>query len=355
MPIVGEGSLMVLDGDEHLDLRRALAPGFKRKLLAEHRRVVAEVVDREVASWPCHRELALAPGLRTLSLEIILRLLFPLESDRDIHTLREAILAMMDITSTVLVTEVVLRSGPRGRRRWRRFLSQRAQVDQLVFNAIDRHRGGSDGLLDLLLNARDRTGRELSDREVRDNVMSMVLAGHETTSSQLAWAFQLLAHHPNVQRGLCAEIDRGDSTPYLTATVHEVQRHRPVLIFTVPRGIVQDVQIGDWTYRPPAQVVGCTYLINHAPPYQRPYGFDPNRFLDAPPDPATWVLWGGGRRICLGRHLALAEMHETLRSALSRFTVSPTARTMERPYWRGVLITPHRGARIVLHPRRPAR
>ena len=212
-----------------------------------------------------------------------------------------------------------------------------------------------------MLSGRDSAGRPLSDLQVRDNIMSLVLAGHETTASQLAWAFQLLAHHPRVQNRLRDEMSRGGGEGYLTATVHEVQRRRPVLIFTVPRGVVGTVQIGGWTYRPPAQLVGCTYLINHDAAYLQPHRFLPERFLDAPPDPATWVLWGGGRRVCLGRHLAIAEMKAILGLAIARFDVMPCARVMERPTWRGVIVTPQHGGRVRLRrtqaaggPSRPA-
>ena len=348
MPIVGQESLMVLDGDEHLGLRRALAPAFRRALVVEQQQVVITLVESEVPLWPANREVALAPLLRALSLDIILRLVFPSEPAQGMRAIREAVLAMMDITSTVLLTEVILRKSPWGRLRWQRFLQYRADVDRMVFDAIDRHRASPGHLLALMFDARDTEGRHLSDRQVRDNIMSLVLAGHETTASQLAWAFQLLAHHPTAQRRLRQEVRRGAGDGYLTATVHEVQRRRPVLIFTVPRGVVGTVRIGDRTYRPPTQMAGCTYLINHGAIHSQPYRFLPDRFLDAPPDPATWMLWGGGRRVCLGRHLAMAEMKAILALAIARFEVVPTAHAMERPIWRGVIVTPHRGSRVLL-------
>ena len=135
---------MVLDGDEHLGLRRALAPGFRRALVAEQQEVVGELVEREVTSWPMDREVALAPLLRSLSLEIILKLVFPAEPIRRLRALRDDVLAMMGITSTVLLTEAVLRKSPWGRVRWQHFLQQRAEVDRLVFAAIDRHRASPD-------------------------------------------------------------------------------------------------------------------------------------------------------------------------------------------------------------------
>ena len=119
----------------------------------------------------------------------------------------------------------------------------------------------------------------------------------ETTASQLAWAFQLLAHNPIAQARLIAEVDRDDGEEYLTATIQEVMRHRPVFLFTIPRAVVKPVEIGEWTYRPPARLLGCTYLLHHDPSiYPEPNRFHPERFLDAPPPPHLWLPWGGGRR-----------------------------------------------------------
>lgn len=123
----------------------------------------------------------------------------------------------------------------------------------------------------------------MSAEQVRDNVMPIVLAGHETTSSQLAWSFQLLAHHPHVQARLAEEIDRGGSEEYLTATVHEVLRHRPVFLFAIPRAVKRPIEIGGWTYTPPTQLLACIYLVHHDPAiYPQPHEFRPERFLDAP-------------------------------------------------------------------------
>ncbi len=120
----------------------------------------------------------------------------------------------------------------------------------------------------------------MSPRQVRDNLMSIVLAGHETTASELAWAFQLLAHNPRVLERLIEEIDAGAGEEYLTATIQEVLRHRPVFLFTIPRAVKQPIELGGWTYRPPAQLLGCIYLVHHdAELYPEPHEFRPERFL----------------------------------------------------------------------------
>ena len=177
-------------------------------------------------------------------------------------------------------------------------------------------------MLDMLLAARNADGSRMTPRQVRDNLMSIVLAGHETTASELAWAFQLLAHNPRVLNKLIEEIDADGGEEYLTATVQEVLRHRPVFLFAIPRAVKQPIEIGGWTYRPPTQLLGCIYLVHHDPElYPEPHEFRPERFLESSPSTYTWLPWGGGRKRCPGLHLAMLEMKTVLRTVLETMTV----------------------------------
>jgi cytochrome P450 family 135 len=203
-------------------------------------------------------------------------------------------------------------------------------------------------MLEMLLDVRRADGSPMSDKELRDNLVSVITAGHETTASSLAWAFQLMAHNQTTQDRLIAEVDRGDSDEYLTATVSEVLRHRPVFLFTVPRAIAQPIEINGWTYHPPAHLLGCTYLMHHDPAlFEHPHEFCSERFLKPPPT-RTWLPWGGGQKTCPGRHLALLEMHTVLRATLSKRRILPAGRTIEHARWRSVIVTPHAGSRVVL-------
>ncbi len=189
----------------------------------------------------------------------------------------------------------------------------------------------------------------MSEEQIRDNLMAMILAGHETTTGELAWAFQLLAHNPEVQRRLAEELDSGTGEDYLTATVHETLRHRPVFLFAIPRAVVKPIEIGGWTYRPPAHLAACTYLMHHNPElYPNPHQFRPERFLDETQQPRTWLPWGGGRKHCLGRHFALLEVQTILRHVLSTRAVGPASRQMERPRWRSAILVPRAGGRVIL-------
>ena len=257
-------------------------------------------VQRQTASWPQDIEFSLLPRLRRLTIDIVLRRVFAdSESvpDGRWSMLREMLLAMLAVTDSVVYPLPILRHGP-GRVVWKRFLRQRFVVDRLIHLLVDECRatGGPDrdDVVAVLLAARNPDGRPLSRRQLRDNIVTMLASGHETTASQLAWAFQLLAHHPRVQRRLIEEIDNEEGERYLLATIQEVLRHRTVFPFTVPRAVKQPIEIGGWTYEPPVHLLGCIYLLHHDPDvYPEPEEFRPERFLEGQPSPQTWLPWGG--------------------------------------------------------------
>jgi cytochrome P450 len=356
-PIVGEESFMVMDEDKHLYGRKAILPAFHAKLVHQHTEWVASIVQRHVESWPRDTPITLYPRLRALTLEVILRRIFTscdAAPGGQLDALRDRLLAMLSVTASTILSAPLLSHDPR-RPEWARFLRHRQEADELIYALIDEYRDTTThpgDVLTMILAARNPDGSAASRQQVRDNVMSVILAGHETTASELAWAFQLLAHNPSVQGRLAEEIDRDTDEQYLTATVQEVLRHRPVFVFTIPRAVVQPVEIGGRTYDPPVRLLGCIYLLHHDPcVYPEPDRFCPERFLDAPPRPHLWLPWGGGRKRCPGLHLAMLEMKTVLRAVLSSTTVLPASKRMEHPRWRSVIVTPHAGSRVVLGPR----
>lgn len=358
-PIVGWRSFMLVDGNEHLNGRKAALPALQRRAIDTERLWVMDTVRCAIALWPRDAPLPLHPRLRALTLKVILRRVFaggePRCEDR-LAALLDRALEMLTVTGSVVFPVPILRHGP-GRTVWRRFIRRRSEVDALIHALIDerlevdRDRAGRDALA-ALLAARNGDGRPMTRAQLRDNVMSLILAGHETTASQLAWAFQLLAHNPDAQRRLIEEIDEDAGDAYLTATIQEVLRHRPVFMFTIPRAVERTIEIGGRTYEPPAHLLGCIYLLHHDPVvYPEPERFRPERFLEGQPSPYTYLPWGGGRRRCPGSYLALVEMKAVLRTVLETMTVGPTSRRMERPKWRSVIVTPHAGSRVVLRRR----
>ena len=350
-PLVGSGSFMIADEQQHLYVRKAIMPCLRQAEVNARRQMIEETARRHIATWPRDARFAAHPLLRALSLEVILRTIF---GESDIGALRDALLEMFDIAGGLALQEPPLRHLPGWRRSWRRFTTARARARQLLGRLLaDMSRAEDDRLPGLLARARRPDGALMAAGEIQDNLMSLILAGHETTASELAWALQLLAHAPDVQAALTESIDRGEEG-YLAATVQEVLRHRPVFLFAIPRAVTQPIQIGSHTYHPPARLLGCIHLLHHDPHiYEDPERFRPERFLGRSPPQQQWLSWGGGRRRCPGRHIATLEMQTVLRILLSEAKVLPTSREIERARWRSVIVTPEHGCRIALSDRSP--
>jgi cytochrome P450 len=353
-PLVGAGSFMLADEEEHLKGRRAILPALHQRLVREHAEMVHEIVAREVAGWPLNIPVGIHPYLRALTLKVILQTIFGGESP-PLQELHDRLLAVFSVTDSLILQEPQLRRLPRWRGVWRRFLFDREQVDKLLDRLIENGVGSRTAescLLSMLIGQENAHPSGRDSTGIKETLMSVILAGHETTASQLAWAFQLLAHNPTVLRRLSEEVDEGGER-YLTATIQEVLRHRPVFLFTIPRVVRRPFEVGGTTYRPPTQLAGCIHLMHHdAALYSEPHRFCPERFLSVAPDPELWMPWGGGRKRCPGHHLAMLEMQTILRVVLSQFEIGPVGKAIETGRWRSVIVTPGRGSRIVLRHRR---
>jgi cytochrome P450 len=353
-PLFGYGSFLLRDEEDYLALRDTITPAFHRHIVNDHQAMVSEMASRHVASWPVEQVTPTYPWIASLTMAVILRTVFAdgTPSQNELHS---GMLRMLEVAPSLVLQQPHLRYLPGWRGTWRRFTAARNRVDELLTAIIRRRRNeprGHGDLLEMLLEMPRACGRPISDRELRDNLVSIIVAGHETTASTLAWAVQLIAHHPQVQDTLITELDAGRDE-YLLATINEVIRHRPVFLFTPPREVHRPIEIGGRTYHPPTHLLGCTYLMHHAPElFANPSAFRPERFLDSPRVKA-WLPWGGGKKVCPGRHLALLELRVVLGSILSRWRLAPASRTMERPRWRSALVTPHAGASAILYPRRP--
>ena len=355
-PIVGRNSVILLDGDAHLEQRRLMLPAFGGGRMDRLESLVADVTEHEVDRWAGLAEPALHPLLQALTLEIILRAVFGLDPGPRLDALRDrlsALLSFGDHPATLLpepppwLARITNRIGPLAG-----FLDVRADVDRLVLEQIDERRGSAaerDDVLSMLLEARHEDGAPMSDQELRDELMTLLVAGHETTASTLAWAFERLPREPAVMERLVAEIDDGTDDRYLTATIQETLRRRPVLPNTAPRLVKQPIEVGGWTYPPGCALVANSYLLHHdSDVYPEPYAFRPERFLDSPPGTYTWIPFGGGRRRCLGAGFAMLEMKVVLPAVLRAYEVSPVEAAHEAPRRRNITVRPDRGARASL-------
>jgi cytochrome P450 len=334
-PFAGPTSILVVDGDRHLRQRRLMLPPFHGERMDAHRPLIAGLAGQEAARWPRGGEVRTLERMRVLTLEVILRAVFGV---RD-APLRDAIRRALDLT-TALPRLLALYLGPR--RAWGAFGRAVAEVDALLDEQIAR-RPADGSILALLLAARDEHGRPPTDREVRDQLVTLLAAGHETTAGALAWGFERLARHP----GAAARIRAGDDA-YVDAVVKEVLRTRPVLS-VAPRTTVAPVTIAGHELPAGVHVAACQYLVHRRPDvFADPLAFRPERWLDGADPPAYGYLpFGGGVRRCLGAAFATMEMAEVLKAIVPRVALGADRRRGERMRRRSVTLTPHRGARIV--------
>ena len=370
-PVVGANSVILLDERAHLSQRKLMLPAFHGERMQRLSGLMREVAEREVAGWPRDRPIQLHPRLQALTLEIILRAVFGLDSGDRLDAMRSRLTGILEFGARPASTLPVLQRG----RRWREFVRGRAEANAMIYEQIDERRangggeshagaGGTapglandrDDVLAMLLEARHEDDSPMSPLELRDELMTLLVAGHETTASELAWAFERLTRTPAVLARLTEAIDSGDDDAYITATVHETLRRRPVLPNAAPRLVMEPVEVGGWRYEPGVCLIADTYLLHHDPDvYPDPYAFRPERFLDEQPGTYTWIPFGGGRRRCLGASFAMLEMKIVLRAVLARNELAPAAPEDEGARRRSITLSPRAGSRAVLRARREAR
>ena len=334
-PFAGPSSILLTGGTAHMRQRRLMLPPFHGARMEAHRVTVAELAAAELDRWQSGRPLRTLPRMQELTLDVILRAVLGAPDP----ALRTAIRAALDMT-TSLPRLIALSLAPRGTSPWRRFERAVAHVDALLRAAIEQRRRaptGGGAIIDDLIAAGSTAD------ELRDQVVTLLAAGHETTAGSLAWALERLARHPHV----AARLRDGDDA-YLEATVKEVLRLRPVLSIT-PRKVVEGFTAGGWTLPPGVHVTPCLYLAHRRPElWAEPTAFRPERFLDGgAPAPYAWLPFGGGVRRCLGAAFATMELHEVLRAVVRRFELAPDRPQGERMRRRGVTLTPARGATII--------
>ena len=354
LPVVGPNSILLLDEGRHMSQRKLLLPAFHGERMEALRGVITAVAEAEVEAWATESAVPLHPYMQALTLEVILRAVFGLERGERLDTLRGLLTDMLEFAmSPVSLIPPVQRLG-RLHPVIGRFLRVRAETNEQIQALIDERRDseGGDDVLSMMLLARHEDGSPMSDEELRDELMTLLVAGHETTATELSWAFERLVRTPDVLARLVAEIDSGGDE-YVTATIRETLRRRPVLSIAGPRRVISEIEIGGRTYEPGCHVVPNAYLVHHdADIYPEPYAFRPERFLDADPGTYTWIPFGGGRRRCLGASFAMLEMNIVLKAVLSRVEVAATGGgSLEAHRRRMITVVPGEGARAVLTPR----
>jgi cytochrome P450 len=355
--------VLLLDEAAHMEQRKLMLPAFHGERMERLTGLMEEVTVEEVAAIPRGFPLALHPYTQDLTLKIILRAVFGLDPGPRFDALRQRLQAMLEFGDKPIsllppkpdspITRVAERVGP-----FAKFVRMQEEVDELVHALIDERRGSEEKREDILAMLLEATheddGSPMSDEEIRDELMTLLIAGHETTASTLAWAFERLVREPHVLARLTEAVDRDDDA-YLTATIQETLRDRPVLPNVAPRFVAKEITVGDWTYEPGCALVANGYLIHHDPDlYPDPHAFRPERFLEEPPGTYTWIPFGGGRRRCLGASFAMLEMKVVIKALLGACELRATGEGVEVAQRRNITVRPIRGARVVLGEREPA-
>src|SRR4051812_11752877 len=346
-PFAGPSSILLLDGAEHLRQRRLMLPPFHGERVQAYRRVVADLAEAEVARWPAGVPFAALPRMQGLTLDVIMRAVFGAREEPALRDVLRSALDMAGSLPRLVALSLVQRDlGPRSP--WGRFMRAVRQVDDALRRVIRERRSDPPGedVLGLLLSARDEESEPPTDDELRDQLVTLLAAGHETTATALAWALERLARHP----ASLARLRAGEEA-YLDATVNEVLRVRPVLSIA-PRRTLVPFRVGGWELPAGVHVAPCLYLTHRRHElYPDPIAFRPERFLNGgSPGGYAFVPFGGGTRRCLGAAFATMEMREVLRVVATRVDLRPERPAGERMRRRSVTLSPSRRARVIAEP-----
>ena len=350
-PVLGKKSVLVLDGREHLRQRKLLLPPFQGSAIQNFRTVIRDVAEAEVGRWREGERLVMRERMRALTFEVIVRAVFGVTDRERIERLRSALVSLLDMQAVFLMPNALRRDLGRFSP-WGRFQRRLNVADGLIYDEIARRRTEADlddrtDVLSLLLRARDEHGQPMADVELRDELMTLLLAGHETTATGLAFAFDLLPRNPEVLARLRDELEGGDDA-YLDAVVTESLRLRPV-IDASERTLTKPREIGGWTLPAGIRVYPAIAVVHlREDLYPQPFAFRPERFIEEEATSYSWLPFGGGIRRCIGAALAQAEMAEVIRTVVTRVDLEPARPDPEPVVMRGITLVPRHGTPVVV-------
>jgi cytochrome P450 len=355
-PIFGSNSVLVVDGPEHMRKRKLLAPPFHGENMKRYERTVLDATTAAVERWPVGEPIALSGRLHSIALEVVFKAVFGLDDERRDALMRRRIAALLALGAnrfTIAAAALPARVGPVGLRF--PVVHRRRRLDAALHEEIARRRAEGDlagrrDVMSTLLTARDETGDGLSDQEVCDNLVTILLAGHETTATAVAWSFDHLLHNPAAYERLVEEArDPAGSGEYADAVITETLRLSPPLPI-VTRALAAPLRAGGHELPAGTLVAPCSFLIHRSPELfaPDPEAFRPERFLDAPVDRSSWFPFGGGERRCLGANFARVQARLIVTRVLQLVDLSPAAARAETIRRQGLVLAPRRGTRAVV-------
>ncbi len=378
LPVMGASSVLLLEGSEHMQRRKAMLPPFHGERMRSYESIVREAAEREIESWPRGEVFALHPRMQAITMEVILRAVFGVSDAERGRALRELLPQLLGQSASTGLQLRVLLSNRFGRGDPMEDLrALTAQIDELLLSEIAERRldpglAEREDILSLLMSVRMEDGSAMSDRELRDQLVTLLLAGHETTATALAWTFDLLLRHPAALARLTAEVREdgedagqggegvgqggegvgrggdgaGQAGEYMRAVIAESLRLRPVVPLA-GRRLAVDLDAGDLHLPAGTDVTPVMWLTHTRPDlYPEPYAFRPERFLENPPSTYGWIPYGGGVRRCLGASFAEFEMRVVLETILRRCVLEGAAPRAERIARRNVTFSPREGTRV---------
>lgn len=356
LPLLGDSSVLLLDGPEHLRQRKLLLPAFHGERMVRYGDIMREAAEREVATWPVGETLELAPRMQDVTLEVIMRAVFGLREGAELDHVRALLLTLLEQVMQPRTFLALAALGPHRFRELGYVKKMLRPADEALLAEFARRREATDleareDILSLLMLARDEDGNPMTDRELRDELLTLLVAGHETTATALSWAIERLIRHPEKLARLQAELDEGKED-YLDAVIHETLRLRPVLPVVV-RDLQEDVELGGYVH-PKGTRLACSISLIHTDPatYPNPHAFEPERFLGQRPGTYTWIPFGGGIRRCLGASFALYEMKQVLPAVIQQLDLRPVDPAPEKVARRLITLTPGKRTLVNVRSRR---
>ncbi len=366
IPIVGETSLLVTDGEDHNRQRKLIYPPFHGEKIRHYGEIIAETTQQVAQTWEANKPFIMRSSMQDITLEVIMQAVFGI-SDAKRHTeLKAPLVKLLELTggsvlrSSLLFFPIFQQDFPGSP--WRNFLNRQQEINKLLQAEIEQRREtqqtkGND-ILSLLMSAEDEEGNSMSDTELRDQLVTLLFAGHETTATALSWAFYWIHKFPEVREKLLAELENIADTSdikalnqlsYLDAVCKETLRIYPVAIVTFPRITKSSIKVGHYEYPPDMILAPCIYLLHHREDiYPNPNQFQPERFLEKQFSPYEFMPFGGGIRRCVGDVFAMMEMKIVLATILKQYSLKLLEKKAVKPVRRGVTVAPAGGIKMVV-------
>ncbi|WP_341525444.1 cytochrome P450 [Nostoc sp. UHCC 0302] len=369
-PLLGQQSLLALEGKPHQRQRKLLTPPFHGERMLAYAQVIQNITEQVTSQWQVGESFPVLPSMQAISFQVILKAVFGLKDGSRYEKLKELLLERLNpkrpLLRAILLSFPLLQQDLGEWSPWGRLMRQQQQMDELIYTEIQERRSQSDAsrtdILSLMMAARDEHGQPMTDVELRDELITLLFAGHETTATSLAWALYWIHHLPQVREKLLQELDSlGDNpdlnnilrSPYLNAVCSETLRLYPVVMVTLNRVVKSPLEVMGYRFEPGALLAPCIYLTHQREDlYPEPKQFKPERFLEHQFAPSEYLPFGGGNRRCIGMAFAQFEMKLVLAHVLSHWQMELLDSKPIQPVRRNVLLAPAEGTQIVVKGRR---